>query len=207
MPFTEFIKPSIVQSDESRDAFANTVVPAIRSFIKSAPGFKLGTAGHSLFENNVAVPASSFIPIVGIEWEDPKSFHGLVQSEQFPVFIEKIKPYLTAPTSPELYETDISPKDIFASLIIEIFRINIHEDSEKETAAKTAWEALAKALKGTHILSGVSVNLPEKLFLGLIGWSGIEQRKIALNKVENLKQAVESLKDSHSFVAELNTVV
>ncbi|TGO24642.1 hypothetical protein BPAE_0098g00320 [Botrytis paeoniae] len=207
MPFTEFIKPSIVQSDRSRDEFANTVVPAIRSFIKSAPGFKLGTAGHSLFENNVAVPESSLIPIVGIEWENPDSFHGLVQSEQFPIFIEKIKPYLTAPTSPELYETDISPKDIFASPIIEVFRVNIHEDSEKETAAKTAWEEFAKALKSTSIMSGVSVNLPERTFLGLIGWSGIEQRKLALDEVEHLKLAVESLKDSHSFVAELNTVV
>ncbi|KAF5872253.1 uncharacterized protein Bfra_005607 [Botrytis fragariae] len=207
MPFTEFIKPSIVQSDGSRDDFANTIVPAIRSFIKSAPGFKLGTTGHSLFENNVAVPESSFIPIVGIEWENPDSFHSIVQSERFPVFVEKIKPYLTAPASPELYETDISPKDIFASPVIEIFRINVHEDSEKETAARTAWEALAKALKGTNILSGVSVNLPEKLFLGLIGWSGIEQRNMALDKVEHLKQAVDSLGDSQSFVAELNTVV
>ncbi|TGO86582.1 hypothetical protein BPOR_0291g00010 [Botrytis porri] len=193
MPFTEFIKPSIVQSDESVDAFTNTVVPAIRSFVKSAPGFELGTAGYILFENNVAVPASSFIPIVG--------------SKQLPIFIGKIKPYLTAPTSPELYETDISPKDIFASPIIEVFRINIHEDSEKEIAAKTAWGAFAVALKGTHILSGVSVNLPERTFLGLIGWSGIERRRMALDKVEHLKQAVESLKDSHSFVAELNTVI
>ncbi|TGO13625.1 hypothetical protein BTUL_0066g00140 [Botrytis tulipae] len=207
MPFTEFIRPPIVQSDGSRDAFTNTVVPAIRTLIRSAPGFILGTAGHSLFENNAAVPKSSFIPIVGIEWDNPDSFHGLVQGEHFPVFIEKIKPYLTAPTSPELYETDISPKDIFASPIIEVFRINVHEDSEKETAAETAWEAFAKALKGTHILSGVSLNLPERLFLGLIGWSGIEQRKLALDKTEHLKQAVDSLKDSHSFVAELNTVL
>ncbi|KAF7903714.1 uncharacterized protein EAF01_006763 [Botrytis porri] len=207
MPFTEFIKPSIVQSDESVDAFTNTVVPAIRSFVKSAPGFELGTAGYILFENNVAVPASSFIPIVGVEWENPESFHGIIQSKQLPIFIGKIKPYLTAPTSPELYETDISPKDIFASPIIEVFRINIHEDSEKEIAAKTAWGAFAVALKGTHILSGVSVNLPERTFLGLIGWSGIERRRMALDKVEHLKQAVESLKDSHSFVAELNTVI
>ncbi|KAF7947483.1 hypothetical protein EAE96_008570 [Botrytis aclada] len=207
MPFTELIKPSFVQSAESRDAFANTVIPAMRTFIKSGPGFISGAAGHSLIENNVAVPESSFMPIVGVEWEDSKSFHAVVQSEQFPLFVEKIKPHLTAPASPELYETDLSPKDIFASPIIEIFRINIHEDSEREPAAKTAWKAFAKALKGTHILSGVSVNLPERLFLGLVGWSGIEQRKMALDKVENLKQAVESLKDSHSFVAELNLVV
>ncbi|TGO37866.1 hypothetical protein BHYA_0087g00250 [Botrytis hyacinthi] len=207
MPFAEFIRPPIVQSDGSRDAFTNTVVPAIRTLIKSTPGFILGTAGHSLFEKDVAVPESSFIPIVGIEWENPDSFHGLVQSERFPVFIEKSKPYLTAPESPELYETDISPKDIFASPIIEVFRINIHEDSEKEAAAKKAWEAFAKALKIKKILSGVSVNLPERTFLGLIGWSGIEQRKLALDEVEHLKQVVESLKDSHSFVAELNTVL
>ncbi|KAF7882142.1 hypothetical protein EAF00_011658 [Botryotinia globosa] len=206
MPFTEFIRPPIVQTDGSRDAFTNTVVPAIRTLIKSAPGFIHGTAGHSLFENNAAIPESSFIPIVGIEWENVDSFHSIVHSEQFPVFIGKIKPHLTA-TSPELYETDISLKDIFASPIIEVSRINVHEDYEKETAANKAWETFAKALKGTHILSGVSLKLPERLFLGLIGWSGIEQRKLALDEAEHLKQAVESLKDSHSFVAELNTVL
>ncbi|THV52335.1 hypothetical protein BGAL_0082g00240 [Botrytis galanthina] len=206
MPFTEFITPSWVQSDEARDAFSNTIVPSLRSIITSAPSFVLGTAGQKLIENNVAVPEFSFNPILGTEWEDSKYFHDFVKSAEFPTFIANVKPYITVPPSPEVYETDISPKDIFASPIIEVFRINIHEDSEKETAAKIAWEAFAKALEGTHILSGVSVNLPERLFLGLIGWSGIEQRKLALDEAEHLKQAVESLKDSHSFVAELNTV-
>ncbi|KAF7908831.1 hypothetical protein EAE99_011701 [Botrytis elliptica] len=207
MPFTELIKPSLVQSDEARDAFSNIIVPSLRTIITSAPGFVLGAAGHKLIENNVAVAEPSFNPILGIEWEDSKYFHDFVKSEQFPTLIAQLKPHTTAPAWPEVYETDVSPKDIFASPIIEVFRININEDSEKENAAKTAWEAFAKALKGTHILSGVSVNLPERFFLGLIGWSGIEQRKMAMDNVEHLKQAVDSLKDSQSFVAELNTVV
>ncbi|KAF7861655.1 uncharacterized protein EAF02_010609 [Botrytis sinoallii] len=182
------------------------IVSAIQLFsieaeFHSAPGFVLGAAGHKLIENNVAVAEPSFNPILGIEWEDSKYFDDFVKSEQFPTFIAKIKPHITAPPRPEVYETDLSPKDIFASPIIEVFRINIHEDSEKGNAAKTAWEAFAKALKDTHILSGVSVNLPERLFLGLIA------TKMALDNVEHLKQAVDSLKDSQSFVAELNTVV
>lgn len=58
--------------------------------------------------------------------------------------------------------------------MIEVFRINIGDDSGKETTARTAWEALANSLTRTDVLSGVSVNLPERLFLGMIGWSGIE---------------------------------
>ncbi|KAM0165834.1 hypothetical protein ACHAQE_002168 [Botrytis cinerea] len=207
MPFTELIKPSLVQSDKSRDIFYNNIVPSIKSIISAAPGFVLGTAGHSLIENNVVVPEYSFNPVLGIEWEDSKLFHDFIQSEEFAVFITNVKPHFTAPPSPELYETDVSPKDIFASQIIEVFRINIGDDSGKETTARTAWEALAKSLTGTDVLSGISVNLPERLFLGMIGWSGIEQRKMALDKLEHLKQAVESLKDSQSFIAQLNTLV
>lgn len=66
MPFTELIKPSLVQSDRSRDIFSNTIVPSIKSIIGAAPGFVLGAAGHSLIESNVAVPESSFNPVLGI---------------------------------------------------------------------------------------------------------------------------------------------
>ena len=66
MPFTELIKPSLVQSDKSRDIFYNNIVPSIKSIISAAPGFVLGTAGHSLIENNVAVPEYTFNPVLGI---------------------------------------------------------------------------------------------------------------------------------------------
>lgn len=63
---------------------------------------------------------------------------------------------------------------MFASPITDVFRISIGDDPTKEARAKTAWSKLVKELGDTKVLSGISVNLPDKLFLGMIGWSGVE---------------------------------
>ncbi|KAJ8067708.1 hypothetical protein OCU04_003313 [Sclerotinia nivalis] len=205
MPFTELVIPPLIQSDEARDASTNTVFPTLASILTSVPGFILSASGHIITENNVTVPESNFHPVLGIEWKDPKYFHEFVQSKEFQAFLPAIKPYLSGPPDPELYETDTSPRDILASPIIDVFRINIRDDPTKETAAKTAWEEWVKALGDANFLSGVSVNLPERLFIGMIGWSGVQERERSLEKTAHLKEVLEKSNDVQSLVVQLST--
>ncbi|KAF7860361.1 hypothetical protein EAF04_008488 [Stromatinia cepivora] len=205
MPFTELVIPPLIQSDEARDAFNNTIFPTLASILTPVPGFILSASGQIMAENNVTVPESGFYPVLGVEWKDPKYFHEFGQSKEFQAFLPAIKPYISAPPGPELYETDTSPRDILASPIIDVFRINIRDDPTKETAAKTAWEELVRALGDANFLSGVSINLPERLFVGMIGWSGVEERERLLEKAAHLKEILEKSNEVQSFVAQLST--
>ncbi|RAL65702.1 hypothetical protein DID88_005370 [Monilinia fructigena] len=205
MPFTELVIPQLIQSSEARDAFKNIILPELTSILTPTPGFILKVSGLTLAKNNEAVPELNFHPVLGIEWKDPKYFYELVQSKGFQDFGLITKPYIAALPSPEVYETDTSPRDIFASTITDILRINISDDFTKEAAAKSSWHGLVEVLGDVKVLSGISINLPERLFLGMIGWSGLEQREKALEKAASLKENLEKLGDVQSTVVQFGT--
>ncbi|CAD6448797.1 027a9b7e-ba0c-454a-9b59-b996a237db17 [Sclerotinia trifoliorum] len=139
------------------------------------------------------------------QWKDLKYLHEFLQSTEFRAFLPYIKPHVAGPAGAELYETDISSRDILASRIIDVFRVNIRDDATKEIAAKTAWEEWMKASGDANFLSGVSVNLPERLFIGMIGWSRVEERERSLANAAHLEEAFEKLNDVRSLVVQFNT--
>ena len=84
----------------------------------------------------------------------------------------------TTPVPPQLYDTDIEPKSVYGSALTEVFRIKIGEDEEKKANVKEAWENFVKSIGVVKTLSGVSVNVPEKTFVGMIGYESEEVREL-----------------------------
>jgi hypothetical protein len=191
MPFTELITPSVAQTQEAREAILGPVWSTIVPIVFKYSGFETRAKGHMVIRDNVNVPDSTFLPVLGFgitsfctimsnranpvaEYKDPADFYNVVNSDDFKGFAEMIKPIATAKPIPEVYETDVSPKEVFTSPVSEIFRIKIHGDQAKETAARAEWENFMKTLNGKKALSGVSINLEERLFLGIVGWESFE---------------------------------
>jgi hypothetical protein len=83
----------------------------------------------------------------------------------------------TTPVPPQLYDTDIEPKSVYGSALTEVFRIKIGEDEEKKANVKEAWENFV-SIGAVKTLSGVSVNVPERTFVGMIGYESEEVREL-----------------------------
>ena len=88
-----------------------------------------------------------------------------------------VKPLVTAPPHPGIYETDFSPEAAFSSAVTEVFRI---EAPDVQRAAKVgeAWgyliNSMGKRLPELKSLSGLSLNYEQTQFLGIIGWDSLK---------------------------------
>ncbi len=129
-----------------------------------------------------------------------------MKQDDFQAFVAKLKPHVTGPAGPQIYNTDSAPATAFASSVTEVFRIPA-PDVEKEQVVRTAWRRLVDAAQaeGASVkeLSGTSLNLEDKLFLGILGWEGLAARDKMLGQknVVVAREVVESL-GGGSFVAE-----
>ncbi|PQE20558.1 hypothetical protein CJF30_00001900 [Rutstroemia sp. NJR-2017a BBW] len=153
-----------------------------------------------LIRDNEKLPDSVFLPVFGFEYKDPADFYNLISSDEFLNDVgQMLKSFATARTVPGIYESDVSPKEVFTSPVSEVFRIKIHGDQAKEATARAEWENFTKKLNGKKVLSGVSINLEERLFLGIVGWESLESR----TEVEELKK--KDLDWEDSFVVAFST--
>lgn len=182
MPITELVLPSLKQDEETRNKFVSDVRPVLAATIRSAPGLKSQFFGRVLLENDVNVEGAGKYAL-GIEWENAQDFHDFLASEEFGTFKSHVKQFVSAPAKPEAYETDASPLASFSSPVTEVFRTQF-EDGVRLAAVKTAWVKLVSEIKGELpglvSVSGTSINLENHVFIGIIGWKGIEVRENAL---------------------------
>jgi len=118
-----------------------------------------------------------------------------------------LKPLATAPGVPQLYSTDVGPKEVFGAALTEVFRVKVAEDKEKEMRAQGAWGEFVKGLKGGEVVSssGVSLNAEEKTFLGVLGWESGEVRERVL-KGKGVEELKEKLGEVDSFVVKFNAL-
>ena len=112
-----------------------------------------------------------------IEWENPQSFYDFVASNNFKAFGAKLKPFALSPPALQIYETNTSPLEAFSSPVTAVTRIRVENDQKLEDV-RTSWGCLIDALRSKFgnvvSLSGPSLNLEEKMFLGVIGWKTLE---------------------------------
>lgn len=106
-------------------------------------------------------------------------FQSFISSDKFGVFAASLPPFISTTItpfgpSPQVYETNVGPRSVFAAAVTELFKMRIGDDTEKEKSAKAAWGEFVKGIENIESLSGVSVNLDEKEFLGIIGWESEE---------------------------------
>ncbi|OOQ90589.1 hypothetical protein PEBR_03767 [Penicillium brasilianum] len=109
------------------------------------------------------------------EWNKVESFHSFVASDQFAGFAALIRHLVTGPSTLQLCETNLSPKDAASASSIEVIRVTV-PSAENAKAALEIWEKIslkAKARFGDKvgITYGKSQNLDEEVIAGIIGWS------------------------------------
>lgn len=110
------------------------------------------------------------------EWEKAEHFYALLASEGFKSFGAVAKPHSLAPPNPQIYDTDLSPSDVFGSALTEMWQVKIGEGSDEE--ARGAWKEFVDAAGGMKTIQGTSLNQPEKLWIGVLGW---ESKEVRLN--------------------------
>jgi hypothetical protein len=203
MAITEIIIPLLKQDAASKSAFNSIVKPLLSSIVKVAPGAKLQAMdGRTISENNNNVE-EAFRPIMGIgkakilssiiipsltstEWQAESNFHDFIKSKDFESFAVNFKPLAAGPPQLQVFETDQGPGAVFSSRLTEAFRVNIG-DSKKAAEAQHVWKfftgALERKVQGIKSISGTSLNLEEKLFVGIIGWEGAE---VCVSRMESL---------------------
>jgi hypothetical protein len=100
------------------------------------------------------------------------------QTTDFKDFIGAVKPLVTGAPQPQLYETDLSPVKAFESPLTEIFRIPIGSGGNDLSDVRKAWDEFVAVIleqeSGVLSLSGTSLNLEERLFLGILGWPSVD---------------------------------
>jgi len=203
MAITELVIPFLKQDEETRNKFEASVIPQFQSTIGPAPGFKGLFSGRITSENNINIEQDVKYAL-GLEWETAQDFIDFFTGETFkPFATSAIKPLATAPAIPEVYATEKRPAEVFSSSITEVYRIR-YGDETKLNLARTTWAEFTAAVKELEpevpCLEGVSINLEEKIHLGMVGWNGLEERKKVLENLE-----VERLKDKLDAVDGLNS--
>lgn len=85
------------------------------------------------------------------------------------------KPFMAGPPTIQLFETDASPASSATAPVTAILRTSIKDSSNKE-AAERVWNELVKDIgsEAKGVTHGASVNLEEKLYLGVLGWESME---------------------------------
>jgi hypothetical protein len=112
-----------------------------------------------------------------------ESFHVFFASNQFAGFVASIEHLATGPSTLQLCEVNLSPKDAASASAIDIFRVTIPSAEEVDAALKT-WEEISRKAKENYgdevaITYGRSQNLEDVIVAGIIGRSRPEVRQDA----------------------------
>lgn len=196
MPITEIATPSLKQDEATRSTFEGTIQPILSKTLNLAQGIKWQFIAPMLTENGENVQSAvkyalvlgqlplrpyamlTFTDIAETEWETAQHFHDFLATPQFQAFGAQVKPFATAPPQPQIFETDLSPSTVFSSPLTEVFRIGIGSGGNNLDVVREAWKAFIAAteisLPGLPSLSGTSLNLDQELFLGVVGWAGVD---------------------------------
>lgn len=109
------------------------------------------------------------------EWESLNGFESFFSSKEFEVFISIAGPLLAESPQPQLFETNLPLRHLTLSTVTEIVRLPMDLHSTQDSA----WAQLVTAIEAQsgqehHAICGQSVNLDEKLWLGIISWESTE---------------------------------
>ena len=106
-----------------------------------------------------------------LEWRAMSDFDAFSVSNEYHTMIGATKPFVVGPSKLQMFETNASPFNSATAPLTAVHRTSI-KGSESKNAAEKVWADFAKKvgveLKG--FAHGVSVNLEEEVYLGLLGW-------------------------------------
>lgn len=121
--------------------------------------------------------ASSYSFIEWAEWKVKEDFQAFISSKDMMSFARYIIPLVTEPPRPQLYETSVRPREVFSAPFTEVLRLHLQDES-KVAEAQESWKTFSDAVISREptvkISTGLSVNLPEKMLVGIIGWGNLD---------------------------------
>jgi len=122
------------------------------------------------------------------EWDKYSSFTTFLSSPECRSFGGTIKPFLTGPAKPQLYETDRGPATCASAPVTEIFQLKFPasgSESELESgkgvqAAEKVWTEFVGVVEreGEGLVRGAiggrSLDLEGESWVGVLGWENLE---------------------------------
>lgn len=190
MPFTELALPNLKAGPEVQAAFA-AVWPASAKILASQPDIIRAFHGSVIRENDISTKEENKpILIIGegmslqihesmltqaIEWTEEAAFNAFLTSEDFAAFSRPMKPLAAGPPELQIFGTNEGPLEAVSAPLIEILRVHLKDNAESAAATKDGWTAFVKAVgKSLPVISGMSLNLKNRVFMGMIGWESLE---------------------------------
>ncbi|MCJ1303251.1 hypothetical protein MMC08_006059 [Hypocenomyce scalaris] len=205
MRLLEFIIPSLKSDTVSQQTF-RAQWPLWCKTLVHAPGASQVHYGYMISENDIDV-SSLMKLVISIKWNERTEFDDFLTSDEFKVFAGKTKPYALAPSKIELFESTSEGQTVFSKGITEVFRIGVSTD-QKIAEVENAWVSFRDKVQREHdikVLHGLSVNVPERCFVGAIGWSSLKERDGVNNSpiVAEARKKLLSFDNTSSFVVSM----
>ncbi|KAJ5093201.1 hypothetical protein N7456_009062 [Penicillium angulare] len=199
MAITELIFPTIKPIKEVVDEVEENWPILSKALVHPNPGLLSAFRGWVISENDKDVREQCREVLI-FEWVEEASFYSFITSDQFSSFVGMIKPYIQGPPTLQLYNTDLSPKNVAGAPVLEIIRLTI-SDSEKVKEAQESWKVFSEE-GGPAVVSGHSLNLEGNVVVGMLGWASTEARETG-TKDKTFQTALESL----SVLGELSRII
>ncbi|KAH8596278.1 hypothetical protein B0O99DRAFT_619996 [Bisporella sp. PMI_857] len=206
MPILELLTPSLNSDAASQIAF-RAQWPALCKTIVSAPGASHVRYGYMITENEINVEHELKL-VLSLNWTNMPAFQSFVTSDTFKALSGTVKPHALAPPEIQLYKSPTEGLHISSQGFTEVFRTKVPND-KLEVEVGGAWKRFMDAINEKHdieSLHGLSLNLPEKVFVGAIGWRSLEDREAANNDdaLARSKKEVQGFADTNSFLVKLS---
>ncbi|KAJ5267565.1 hypothetical protein N7478_010373 [Penicillium angulare] len=205
MAITELIFPTIKPIKEVVDEVEENWPTMSKALIHPNPGLLSAFRGWVVSENDKDV-RDQYREVLIFEWVEEASFYSFIASAQFASFVGMIKRFIQGPPILQLYNTDLSPKNVAVAPVVEIIRLII-SDSEKVKEAQESWkvfsgEGATNGQVAPTVVSGHSLNLEGNVVVGMLGWASTEARETGL-KDKAFETALESL----SLLGDLSRII
>ncbi|KAH8689488.1 hypothetical protein BGW36DRAFT_71765 [Talaromyces proteolyticus] len=184
MPITELVFPAYKQDPESIAGLKERQNQIIQSFT-NIDGLSNFHHAEILEEDGISFKPESMKRILILKWTDISSFHAFYpKSAQFGAFVNIVKPFLTGPATPELYEE--STPSTFSALM-QVIRVKQNDGTEE------AWKALGKVVgHSSRFQHAKGVENDSGTFLGLISWGDWEEYE-RVGKTETFLEGIKEL--------------
>ncbi|KAJ8099021.1 hypothetical protein POJ06DRAFT_238935 [Lipomyces tetrasporus] len=182
MPITELVFPAFKKDSQSVAELKQNERQILQSFSGAAD--LIGVfRGPLIGENGATVDPSLpyehrmplFLTRVTLEWANAAAFHAFYpNSDQYQAFVKKVKPFVTAPATPQLYEAGGQSTACTSSNITQMIKVKSNQTTEE------AWKRLEGTIEELltdkpHFYHANGIENDEGVFLGLIGWKSLQE--------------------------------
>ncbi|KAK9251979.1 hypothetical protein V1507DRAFT_255678 [Lipomyces tetrasporus] len=174
MPITELVFPAFKKDSQSVAELKQNERQILQSFSGAAD--LIGVfRGPLIGENGATVDPSSLRSVLVLEWANAAAFHAFYpNSDQYQAFVKKVKPFVTAPATPQLYEAGGQSTACTSSNITQMIKVKSNQTTEE------AWKRLEGTIEELltdkpHFYHANGIENDEGVFLGLIGWKSLQE--------------------------------